>query len=259
VEELPLPAPAPRTLSEAQYRSLKSTIARLPALYQRKGLQYIERQRKRQLGPAQAARTRPYRDQAIIEALISCGLRREELVNLDLAQIELSAHQAESLTPELLRRAKQVELRHVRGKGNSLRNLYLSVDARYALAAYLERERPEDAAHFAAGSALFLRAWNAPSPSDPGASRSGRLANNTINYIVAKVGRLHDAEQSDPARKLGRFHPHRLRHLFGFKLAASTGKDEPELRRRLGHRSTRYIQIYTNPPAEVAASYVEDF
>jgi hypothetical protein len=32
-----------------------------------------------------------------------------------------------------------------------------------------------------------------------------------------------------------------------------------ELERRLGHRSQRYIQRYTNPPEEVAASYVEEF
>ncbi len=31
------------------------------------------------------------------------------------------------------------------------------------------------------------------------------------------------------------------------------------LERRLGHRSQRYIHRYTNPPAEVAAAYVEGF
>jgi hypothetical protein len=31
------------------------------------------------------------------------------------------------------------------------------------------------------------------------------------------------------------------------------------LERHLGHRSQRYIQRYTNPPAEVAATYIEDF
>jgi len=31
------------------------------------------------------------------------------------------------------------------------------------------------------------------------------------------------------------------------------------LERRLGHRSQRYIQRYTNPPEAVAAAYVEEF
>jgi hypothetical protein len=38
-----------------------------------------------------------------------------------------------------------------------------------------------------------------------------------------------------------------------------TGADAYELERRLGHRSQRYIQRYTNPPAPVAARYIEEF
>jgi hypothetical protein len=30
------------------------------------------------------------------------------------------------------------------------------------------------------------------------------------------------------------------------------------LKRRLGHRSQRYVQRYTNPPEDVAASYVDE-
>jgi len=41
-------------------------------------------------------------------------------------------------------------------------------------------------------------------------------------------------------------------------LATATGADVYELERRLGHRSQRYIQRYTNPPEEVAAS-IEEF
>jgi integrase len=52
---------------------------------------------------------------------------------------------------------------------------------------------------------------------------------------------------------------HALRHTFAFQLAKVTGADAYELERRLGHRSQRYIQRYTNPPEQVAASYVEGF
>ena len=37
------------------------------------------------------------------------------------------------------------------------------------------------------------------------------------------------------------------------------GVDAYELERRLGHRSQRYIERYTNPPEAVAANYVEEF
>jgi integrase len=56
--------------------------------------------------------------------------------------------------------------------------------------------------------------------------------------------------------------PTRLGHsslYFAFHLARVTGADAYELERRLGHRSQRYIQRYTNPPEAVAASYVEEF
>jgi integrase len=50
-----------------------------------------------------------------------------------------------------------------------------------------------------------------------------------------------------------------LRHTFTFHPAGVTDADAYELERRLGHRSQRYIQRYTNPPEAVAASYVEEF
>jgi hypothetical protein len=41
--------------------------------------------------------------------------------------------------------------------------------------------------------------------------------------------------------------------------ARVTGADAYELERRLGHRSQRYIQRYTNPPEAIAAGYIERF
>ena len=52
---------------------------------------------------------------------------------------------------------------------------------------------------------------------------------------------------------------HRTRGVTVEHLAQATGADAYELERRLGHRSQRYIQRYTNPPEEVAAAYVEEF
>jgi len=44
------------------------------------------------------------------------------------------------------------------------------------------------------------------------------------------------------------------------KAARAAGvSDLADLERRLGHRSQRYIQRYTNPPEAVAAGYIERF
>ena len=80
-----------------------------------------------------------------------------------------------------------------------------------------------------------------------------------INHLLARIGRWHDAELSDPARHISPLRPHDLRHTFAYRLAQVTGADAYELERRLGHRSQRYIQRYTNPPEDVAATYVEEF
>jgi integrase len=46
---------------------------------------------------------------------------------------------------------------------------------------------------------------------------------------------------------------HDLRHSFAFALAAATGSDAYELERLLGHQ----FQRYTNPPEDIADSYVK--
>ena len=257
IKELPLPAVRANTLTPDQVISFKSVLLRLPALYARHGLRYVQRQQKKQQAPKAQARSRPYRDRAIVELMLSTGVRREELVMLDLTHLELSA--SATLSPEALRRARRVKLLDVRGKGKHYRDLFLSADARSALSDYLEKERPRDAAHFGTPAALFLRAWNAPAYNDPDEGREGRLAVNTVNYLIKRIGELHDAEQSDPARKLGRMHPHRLRHAFGFRLSETTGHKESEIREQLGHHSNRYIGVYTGAPDDVRARYVEDF
>ena len=265
VKERPLPALVPRTLSGAQVISLKSTLDRLPSLVQRKGRRHTRRQRKRELPPARHAHARPYRDRAIVELLLGTGIRREELTNVDLDQVAIGTAPRddkaarEPLTPESLRHARKVQLVNVKGKGKTRRNLWLPADVRAALADYLEFERPGDAAHFPEPRALLLRAGNVHAANDPAGSRNGRLARNSVNYLVHKIGEWHDLEQSEAERKLSPLHPHMLRHTFGFRLAQATNADEYELQRRLGHQSKAYLQVYTNPPEEIAAGYVEEF
>ncbi len=236
VSELGLPPLEPRSLTEAQVRSLKNLCDRLPKLAGKKGRRWAGRDAEPH------AYRRPWRDRALVFLLLSTGLRREELVRLDLSQVEPN-------TVEALIRAKRATISGVQGKGKSQRTVFLSSDARAALANYLEKERFGDGD---AAGALLVSARGL------GARREdGRLSVRAVNRILEYIGRLHDAEVTDPSRRVSPLRPHDLRHTFAFQLARVTGDDAYELERRLGHRSGRYIGRYTNPPEAVAAGYVE--
>jgi len=241
IGELGLPPLEPRALTPAQVRSLKNVCERLARFHLKKGQRWSGSTGSAPL----RSHARPWRDRAIVYVLLSTGLRREELVQLDLDQVSPNSVDA-------LRQARQGRVTRVRGKGGTERTVFLSADARQALADYLERERPSDASPEA--TALFLSARGIPAR-----AADGRLSARAINLLLAQIGRWHDAEFPDPARRLSPLRPHDLRHTFAFHLARVTGADAYELERRLGHRSQRYIQRYTNPPEEVAAAYVEEF
>ncbi|MGH3546738.1 MAG: tyrosine-type recombinase/integrase [Pseudonocardiaceae bacterium] len=239
-ELLPLPAPEPRALSEAQVRTVKNVLDRLDGFHRLKG-------RRHQGGstpPSTHRHARPLRDKAITHVLFAAGLRRAELVNLDLAQ--LHPHD-----PVELRRVKKARLLGVRGKGRTQRTMFLGLDARLALADYLEHERPSDTAPDS--SALFLAAASIATRRP-----SGRLSPRTINTIVGEVGRIHDLEVDGTERKLGTLRPHDARHTFAYRLSAASGHNRAELERRLGHANDRYLRLYTNPPEDIAASWAEN-
>lgn len=241
IGELSLPPLEPRALNEQQVQSLKNLCDRLEPFYRLKGRRWATKEAEAPLH----VHARPLRDKAIVFVLLSTGLRREELVRLSLDQLQPN-------TPEALRQARKVRISRVRGKGKTERTVFLSKDARLALADYLEQEYLQDA--MPQTTALFLSAAGLPARAP-----DGRLSPRAINRILERIGRWHDAEQPDPSRHISPLCPHDLRHTFAFRLAQVTGADAYELERRLGHRSQRYIQGYTNPPEEVAAAYVETF
>jgi integrase len=240
ISELALPPLEPRALTDEQIRSLKNICDRLERFHQLKG-----RRVPKDGAPRLRSNARPLRDRAIVFVLLSTGLRREELILLNIDQVVPNI-------PDELCLVKKALITKVKGKGKTERTVFLSNDARLALADYLERERPKDSTEYT--KSLFLRVKKPTQATD-----EGRLSPRSINLILEQIGQWHDAEMRDDSRKLSPLRPHDLRHTFAFQLAKTTGADAYELERRLGHRSERYIQRYTNPPEEVAAGYVEDF
>jgi integrase len=79
VRTLALAPLEPRALTAAQVRSLKSVVDRLERFHARKG-------RRNDRVRALHGHARAMRDRAIVYVLLSTGLRREELVTLDVTQ-----------------------------------------------------------------------------------------------------------------------------------------------------------------------------
>jgi integrase len=240
VEPLRLPAPEPRALGEAQVRTVKNVLDRIEGFHRLTG----RRHRGAAAAPALHRHARPRRDRAIVYLMLGTGLRRAEIAGLD--QVQLQPHD-----PVELRRVRKARLAGVRGKGRTSRTVFLGRDARTALADYLEHERPSDADEIS--EALFLSARSIAARR-PG----GRLSPRSINTIVGEVGRLHDLEVTGTDRQLGTLRPHDLRHSFAYRLSAASGHNRAELERRLGHANDRYLRLYTNPPEDIAAGFVED-
>jgi integrase len=245
-ELLRLPAPEPRALTAAQVRTVKNVLDRLEGFHRLRG-------RRHRAGGGDGERevhrhARPLRDRAIVHLLLGTGLRRAEVAGLDLGQLD-------PRDPAELRRARRARLAGVCGKGRSSRTVFLGRDVRAALADYLERERPgdtdTDGGKLAAPLFVAARSIATRRP-------DGRLSARSINTIVAEVGRIHDLEVEGADRRLGTLRPHDLRHSFAFRLSQESGHNRAELERRLGHANDRYLRLYTNPPDDVAAGYVED-
>jgi site-specific recombinase XerD len=146
------------------------------------------------------------RDRAMLELAYSCGLRCEEIVNLDLGAIDFDS--------ERLR---------VLGKGQKERLLPVGEPAQRALERYLARGRPA-LQRDPAEPALFV-------------SKSGRrLSGSDVRRRLALWVR-------NAALAAG-VSPHSLRHSFATHLLEG-GADLRSIQELLGHTSISTTQIYT--------------
>ncbi len=150
------------------------------------------------------------RDRAMLELAYSCGLRCEEIVNLDRDSYDFETEQLRVL-----------------GKGSKERLLPVGEPAQRALRRYLERGRHGLAAD-PREAALFL-------------SKSGRrLSNSDVTRRLALWVR-------EAALAAG-VSPHALRHSFATHLLEG-GADLRTIQELLGHASISTTQVYTRVDA----------
>jgi integrase/recombinase XerC/integrase/recombinase XerD len=150
------------------------------------------------------------RDRAMLELAYSCGLRCEEIVNLDLDSLDFESEQVRVL-----------------GKGSKERLLPVGEPAQLALRGYTEKGRHVLASN-RSERALFL-------------SKSGRRLSNSD--ITRRLGLwVREAALS------GGVSPHSLRHSFATHLLEG-GADLRTIQELLGHSSISTTQVYTRVDA----------
>jgi site-specific recombinase XerD len=158
------------------------------------------------------------RDRALFELAYACGLRAEELVNLDAGSIDFDAEQV-----------------RVEGKGGKTRFVPAGEQALAAIGDYLERARAALGGENG-DPALFL-------------SKSGRRLSTSDVRRRLRVWARHAATQ-------GAVHPHALRHSFATHLLDG-GADLRAIQEMLGHSSISTTQVYTRvESARLRAAYL---
>lgn len=156
------------------------------------------------------------RDRALLELAYGCGLRAEELVNLDVGSIDFDRESV-----------------RVVGKGAKTRLVPAGEPALCAVTRYLERARPALVpAPAAADGPLFV-------------SKSGRrLSTSDVRRRLRRWAQ--SATGAVPA--LAGAHPHALRHSFATHLLEG-GADLRSIQEMLGHASIATTQVYTRVDA----------
>lgn len=154
------------------------------------------------------------RDQAIVAVLLYCGLRISELVNLRVQDVEIGERSGKLI---------------LRGKGAKMREVPVRVEARRALAAYLE-ERSKNGRY----DKLFL-------------GQRGPLTVRGVAKMLEKY-----AYQA----RIEGLHPHSLRHTCAKDLIDS-GVSLDKVAAFLGHESLDTTAIYTRPSFDDLAKAIE--
>jgi tyrosine recombinase XerC len=159
------------------------------------------------------------RDRAMLELAYSCGLRCEEIINLDLDWVDFESEQL-----------------RVHGKGGKQRLLPIGEPAQRALERYLATARPALVTD-PAEQALLL------------SKRGRRLSGSDVRRRLQRWVR--------EAAVTGGVSPHSLRHSFATHLLEG-GADLRVIQELLGHASISTTQIYTRvDPSRLRRQYAQ--
>lgn len=161
----------------------------------------------RLLKAPQGNEVRVLRDRAILELLFSTGLRVSELCSLD-ADLDLSRDEFS-----------------VRGKGEKIRVVFLSSEARCAIQAYLKARKDME-------EALFVQMGRGGS-----SGKFSRLTPRSVERLVKQY-----AIKAGITRKVT---PHVIRHSFATDLLEN-GADVRSVQALLGHANIATTQVYTH-------------
>lgn len=157
------------------------------------------------------------RDRAMLELTYSCGLRAQEVIDLDLGSPDFEG--------ERLR---------VEGKGSKTRFVPIGEPAQRALRSYLERGRPQLTRNGDEPALLVSKSGHRLNPSD----LRRRLDKRVKEAAIA-----------------GGVSPHALRHSFATHLLRG-GADLRAIQELLGHSSLSTTQIYTQvEPSFIRTQY----
>lgn len=151
------------------------------------------------------------RDRAILELFFSTGLRVSELCSLKISSVNLKKDEFS-----------------IKGKGDKIRVVFLSDNARMSLKEYLDKRIDMNEALFIGilknGKSLNLK---------ENLNFTPRSVQRIIKHYVAKAGII------------GKLTPHTLRHMFATDLLQN-GADIRSVQLMLGHKNITTTQVYTH-------------
>lgn len=153
---------------------------------------------------------RPYRNRAIIYALIGTGMRRRAVTLINVSDIDFAARSI-----------------IVMEKGRVLHTYQITREGLDAIKDYIEKERPRDAEKWDS-PALFL----SPCTNQKG---EGRLSIRAINFIWSDICRVAEVKGKTP---------HSARHAMGRWVIANSPQGVAAVQKQLGHKNAQYSMLY---------------
>jgi len=162
---------------------------------------------------AEGSDLRNLRDNAMLKLLFSTGLRVSEMCSLNIDSIDFNKDEFS-----------------VRGKGDKVRVVFVSEDAKQALKNYLNKR-------IDINNALFIRILAGKNKNNSQNKKDSRLTSRSVQRIIK-----YYAIKAGITKKLT---PHGLRHLFATDLLQN-GADIRSVQSMLGHKNITTTQIYTH-------------